>query len=170
MKYILVTLSLLVSLNLFSQEHAIEEQKTTTYYLIRHAEKDQSDKTNKDPQLTKAGEKRAKKWANVFSDVKFDMVYSTNYNRTKATAKPTALANNVDIKFYDPRNLNTEEFKKNTEGKTVLIVGHSNTTPMFANGLLGENKYKKISEDNNSNLYIVTITEDSKTSILLKIE
>ena len=58
------------------------EQKTTTYYLIRHAEKDQSDKTNRDPHLSEQGLKRAKNWATVLNDVKFDMVYSTNYNRT----------------------------------------------------------------------------------------
>ncbi|EDP69855.1 Phosphoglycerate mutase [Flavobacteriales bacterium ALC-1] len=146
------------------------EQKTTTYYLIRHAEKDQSDKTNRDPHLTEVGLKRADNWAKVFKDVKFDMVYSTNYNRTKETAAPTAKANNVEVSFYDPRNLNPKEFMAKTKGKTVLIVGHSNTTPMFTNGILGEKKYDMIAEDNNSNLYIVTVTKDSKTSKLSKVD
>lgn len=146
------------------------EEKTTTYYLIRHAEKDQSDKTNRDPHLTEEGLKRAENWSNVLKDVKFDMVYSTNYHRTKETAAPTAKANSVEVTFYDPRNMNPKEFKDVTKGKTVLIVGHSNTTPMFSNALVGEKKYDQISEDNNSNLYIVTITKDSKTSTLLKID
>ncbi|MFP4845827.1 histidine phosphatase family protein [Winogradskyella sp. PE311] len=146
------------------------EQKTTTYYLIRHAEKDQSDKTNRNPHLTEEGLKRAENWASILKDVKFDMVYSTDYHRTKETAAPTAKANNVEVSFYDPRNINPKEFMKSTKGKTVLIVGHSNTTPMFTNGLLGEKKYDMISEDNNANLYIVTISKDSKTSTMLKVD
>ena len=146
------------------------EQKTTTYYLIRHAEKNQSDKTNRDPHLTEEGLKRAENWANTLKDVKFDMVYSTDYHRTKETAAPTAKANNVEVTFYDPRNMNPKEFMASTKGKTVLIVGHSNTTPMFANGLIGDKKYDMIAEENNSNLYIVTITKDSKTSTLLKVD
>ena len=66
--------------------------------------------------------------------------------------------------------MNIENFKKDTNGKTVLIVGHSNTTPIFTNGLIGEKKYKMIDESNNANLYIVTISKDSKTSTLLKVD
>ncbi len=146
-----------------------EDDKTTTYYLIRHAEKDRSDKDDKDPHLTEAGQKRAENWANVLKDVKFNMVYSTDYNRTKETAIPTAKANNLELTIYDPSNMDGKAFIKATKGKTVLIVGHSNTTPMFANALAGDKKYAQISDDNNANLYIVTITGDSKTATLLKV-
>jgi len=146
------------------------DQKTTTYYLIRHAEKDRSDKTNRDPHLTEAGLKRADNWANVLKDVKFDMVYSTNYNRTKETAAPTAKTNTIEVSFYDPRDMKLKEFMKSTKGKTVLIVGHSNTTPMFTNGLLGEQKYEGIADDNNANLYIVTVTDISKSSTVLVVD
>lgn len=53
-----------------------------------------------------------------------------------------------------------------TKGKTVLIVGHSNTTPKFVNDLLGEVKYQDIADNNNANLYKVTITNDGKTDEL----
>lgn len=170
MKSLFFSLLFLFSFNIFAQETLEKEQKVTTYYLIRHAEKDESDKTNKDPHLTEEGKERAENWTKVFGDVKFDMVYSTNYNRTKETAEPTAKANNVDITFYDPRNLKHEDLIKETEGKTVLIVGHSNTTPMLTNALLNEKKYNQIDESNNANLYIVTITDYTKSSTLLKIE
>ncbi|MDB9782720.1 histidine phosphatase family protein [Winogradskyella sp.] len=150
------------------QKNTLKE--TTTYYLIRHAEKDQSDKTNRDPHLIEAGIKRANQWANVLKDVTFDMVYSSNYNRTKETAAPTAKANNVEVSFYDPRNLNSEKFQNTTKGKTVLVVGHSNTTPMFVNKLLGKKKYDMIAEDNNSNLYIVTVSKNSKTATVLVVD
>ncbi len=146
------------------------KQKTTTYYLIRHAEKNRSDKTNRNPHLAETGLKRANNWAKVLKEVKFDMVYSTDYNRTKETALPTAKANNLDLQFYNPSDMQIEAFMEKTNGKTVLIVGHSNTTPMFTNGLLGEKKYEAIADDNNANLYIVTVTEDSKTSKVLVID
>ncbi len=170
MKSLFFTLFLLISFNIFAQETSDKKQKVTTYYLIRHAEKDESDKTNKDPHLTEEGKKRAENWTEVFGNVKFDMVYSTNYNRTKETAEPTAKANKLDITFYDPRNLKLEEFIKETEGKTVLVVGHSNTTPILTNALLNEKKYNQIDESNNANLYIVTITDNIKSSTLLKIK
>ncbi len=146
------------------------ENKTTTYYLIRHAEKDRSDKTNRDPHLTEAGLKRADNWASILKDIKFDMVYSTNYNRTKETAAPAAKANNVDLNFYDPSDMKLKEFMAKTKGKTVLVVGHSNTTPMFTNGLLDKKKYDMIADDNNANLYIVTVSKDSRSSTVLVVD
>ncbi|NVJ89987.1 MAG: histidine phosphatase family protein [Flavobacteriaceae bacterium] len=142
----------------------------TTYYLIRHAEKDRSDTSNNNPNLSKKGQQRAQNWANYFSDIDLDAVYSTNYNRTIQTATPTAESKNLEILKYDPRNMYTDDFQKDTEGKTVLIVGHSNTTPYFANKILNENKYSDMDDNDNSSLYIVKISADKKTSEVLKID
>ena len=144
-------------------------QEVTTYYFIRHAEKQRLDKTNRNPDLNYAGVKRAESWKVVFSNVKFDAVYSTDYNRTKLTAKPTADAKGLPILLYNPRKMYTESFQYNTKGKTVLVVGHSNTTNAFVNKILGEEKYPQIDDKNNSNLYIVTVTDGKASSVLLKI-
>ena len=45
-------------------------EETTTYYLIRHAEKDRTDATNPNPSLTITGEQRAQNWAEYFKDKK----------------------------------------------------------------------------------------------------
>lgn len=145
-------------------------QEVTTYYLIRHAEKQRHNKEDKDPSLTFNGYKRADKWKAVLSNVKFDAVYSTNYNRTKETAKPTADANNLPILVYNPRNMYSESFKYNTKGKNILIVGHSNTTPAFVNKILGKKVYNQIDDKNNSNLYIVKVIEGKASATLLKID
>ena len=142
----------------------------TTYYLIRHAEKDRSDKTNRNPHLNEKGLERAKKWSEVFTNIDFDMIYSTDYHRTRETAMPTVEANKISLELYDPRSINYEEFLSDTQGKTVLIVGHSNTTPLFTNNLFGDNKYNQLDDNNNANLYIVTIINDTKTSTLLVID
>ncbi len=145
-------------------------QETTTYYFIRHAEKQRINPNDKDPILTFDGYKRADKWKEVFSNVKFNAVYSTNYNRTKLTAKPTADANGLPILMYDPRKMYSESFQYNTKGKNVVVVGHSNTTPVFVNKILGKQKYNQIDDSNNSNLYIVTVTGEKSTAVLLKID
>lgn len=166
-----IILILLITLVAFPscKEKTKEENEDfiATYYLIRHAEKDRGDKKNKDPHLTTIGRKRAENWKKHFKGVNFDAVYSTDYNRTKETANPTAKANNLVLHFYNPSDFKIEEFMEKTKGKTVLIVGHSNTTPKFANALLVEDKYDDIEDHNNANLYKVTFTKDGKFSELL---
>ncbi|MFY0604355.1 MAG: histidine phosphatase family protein [Flavobacteriaceae bacterium] len=163
-KILSILIIVLCSFTTFAQE------EVTTYYFIRHAEKVRTDKANRNPNLNADGLKRAKKWSQVFKNVKFDAVYSTNYNRTKQTAKPTADSKNLTIKMYNPRAMYDADFKANTKGKTVLIVGHSNTTPVFVNKILGNIKYGLIDDKNNANLYIVTITKGKVTDLLLKVD
>ena len=162
-KLVVLLVILFCSLSSFAQE-------VSTYYLVRHAEKDRSDKTNSNPELTDQGSQRALKWSSVFGDVAFDAVYSTNYLRTIATAQPTATAQGLEIQFYNPRELYSKEFRQATMGKTVLVVGHSNITPQFVNAILGINRYADIQDNNNANLYIVTRIKEETSSVLLKID
>ena len=160
---------LILTFTFFSLTLISYSQEVTTYYFIRHAEKLRIDKTDKNPNLNYNGYKRAEAWKDVFSNISFDAVYSTDYNRTKLTAKPTADSNNLPILLYNPNSMYSEAFKNNTKGKTVLVVGNSNTTNVFVNKILGVEKYEEINDNNNSNLYIVTITEGKSSSVLLKI-
>jgi len=164
-KYYLIYFVALLSFSAFSQEN-----ERSTYYLIRHAEKDRSDTTNKNPDLTIIGQKRAMKWSQILSKFGIDAIYSTNYKRTLQTAKPTADDNNVRIKIYDPFNIDMEIFCNETKGKNVLIVGHSNTTAAFANKLIGKEAYPEIKDDNNANLYIVTIEVEKISHVLIKMK
>lgn len=146
-----------------------QESTETTYYLIRHAEKDRTDKTNKNPNLNKKGLERAKKWAEYFKNIHLDAVYSTDYNRTQQTATPTANSKSLEIISYDPSKMNNTTFQTNTKNKTVLVVGHSNTTPFFANKILSAKKYSEMDDKDNSSLYIVKIIGDNKTSTIVKV-
>ena len=144
-------------------------QEVTTYYFIRHAEKLRVDKTERNPNLNSKGLKRAEAWKEVFSNISFDAIYSTDYNRTMLTAKPTAYSKNLPILMYNPRDMYSKTFQNKTKGKTILVVGHSNTTNVFANKVLGFDKYEEIKDNNNSNLYIVTVMNGNSSSILLQI-
>ena len=153
----------------FSLLSSCTKDKTTTYYLIRHAEKDRTDKTNRNPNLNEKGLERAKKWAKHFKNIDLDAVYSTNYNRTMQTATPTAESKKLQIINYDPRRMYDSIFQQNTNGKTVLVVGHSNTTPAFTNKILSEKKYGNMNDNDNASLYIVTISKDKKESKIEKV-
>lgn len=144
--------------------------ETTTYYLIRHSEKDRTNPRDRNPNLNIEGEKRAQNWAEYFKDTQIDAVYSTNYNRTIQTATPTALSNNLKVDTYDSRSMYDSIFQKITKGKSVLVVGHSNTTPVFANKILGEDKYENMADDDNATLFIITIKGDEITSETKKVE
>lgn len=147
MKYIYSILTLLL-MNISSA------QETTTIYLIRHAEKADA---SPDTELSEAGKARAQKWKAYFSDKNIVAIYSTPYKRTTTTAEPLAAANKLAITPYNPSELDLKTIAEKHTGKSVLIVGHSNTIPKYINKLLGENKYPDIDESEFGYMYIVTI-------------
>ena len=142
----------------------------STFYFIRHAEKDRTNPENPDPELNQNGLDRAIRWAEVFDPIPLDMVYSTNYERTSMTAAPTSIKKDIDIVYYDPNSLDIEEFKATNEGKNVLVVGHSNTTPMLVNKMIDMEKYGPMDDTDNSSLFIVRIIDGVPTDIRLKMD
>lgn len=142
----------------------------TTFYLIRHSEKDKSNPNNVDPELIQKGLDRAIRWAEVFDPIPLDAIYSTNYERTLMTAAPTSVKKNIDVQYYDPRAIDVEALKMDNAGKNVLIVGHSNTTPDLTNKILGNDKYDSLQEDDNASLFIIRIIDGVATDFRLKID
>ncbi|MCK5443958.1 MAG: histidine phosphatase family protein, partial [Maribacter sp.] len=87
------------------------EDTVSTFYFIRHAEKDRSDLNNVDPELTQKGLGRAMHWAEILNDVPIDAIYSTDYERTQMTAAPTAVKKNLTVQYYDFESINIDQFK-----------------------------------------------------------
>jgi broad specificity phosphatase PhoE len=143
-------LLILISFLSFSQN-----EDCTSIYLIRHAEKVRDGSKNSNPHLNAKGILRADKWKDILKHVKFDKVISTNLFRTLETASPISKSNDLKINTYVPSKEFYENFIKQNTGKTILIVGHSNTTPSFVNSLIDEDFYNDIKDDNNGNLYHV---------------
>lgn len=168
-KLILLFLPFLVACN-FENNSQTMESEMTTYYFIRHAEKDTTNPDDPDPELTEEGVNRSKKWAEVFKEISFDHIYSSNYKRTRSTAQRVADAQQKEVEIYDGSKLNDENFQERTKGKTVLVVGHSNTNPQFVNYIIGEKRYKDIDDKESGSLFIVTIHPGgTKTSEVLYI-
>ena len=164
-------LLILILLNTLLSISAQETDKhTTTYYLIRHAEKVRDNQKDPNPDLNERGLLRAQKWEEILQFISFDAIYSTDFKRTLKTVEPIAISNELEIQKYHPIKLDFEEFKKNTIGKNVLIVGHSNTIPQFTNTLIGKEKYPEIDDAEFSHLYIITIIENQITDLFLYID
>ncbi|MGO3182222.1 MAG: SixA phosphatase family protein [Aequorivita sp.] len=141
-----------------------------TYYLIRHAEKVRTDPKNQDPNLNAKGMARAKNWATYFEPIQIDEIYATKYIRTKQTISLIAEQKMISPKQYDPNSIYSEEFLKETNGKTVLIVGHNNTIPNLVNNLIGEEKFAAMEDNDNATLFKVTIDGDNKKVETIKVE
>ncbi len=131
----------------------------STYYFIRHAEKDRSDPEDIDPELNQKGLGRAMHWAEILNEVSLDAIYTTDYERTRMTAAPSAIKQEITEQYYDPGTLDIEAFQLENLGKNVLVVGHSNTTPDLVNRLLGEEKYEAMDDYDNGSLFIVTVVD-----------
>ncbi|WP_047245173.1 SixA phosphatase family protein [Maribacter thermophilus] len=144
-----------------------ENPDVTTFYLIRHAEKDRTYPDDADPELNQKGLGRAMHWAEILDEVDLDAIYSTDYNRTSMTAAPTSVKKNIDVQYYEPRDIDIEQFKKDNLNKKVLVVGHSNTIPDFVNQLIGEDKYPYIDDSENGTLFIVQLVGSTATSTKL---
>ena len=162
MKQFLFILLILFSIDLSGQD-------CTAIYLIRHAEKDRTDIKNKNPHLNELGKNSTFKWVEVFKNVQFDKIFSTNYNRTIETVTPISHEKKIEISIYSPSNMDYENFKSEILGEKVLVVGHSNTIPFFVNGLIRKEIYQQIDDLNNANLYKVTICNDNISHSLLYI-
>lgn len=131
-----------------------------TIYLVRHSEKDLTADNPSDPPLTLCGEKRSESLSSFLSAVDLDVVYSTNYNRTKNTARPTATSKGLAIEEYDPGKLKEFSTFLLESKQDALVVGHSNTTGVLAGLLIGE-ELGEFDLDIYNRVYQVVINNDS---------
>ena len=138
---------------------------TTQIFILRHTEKADD---SEDPDLSVQGIERAKYWKKVLQHTEIDHVYTTDFKRNIETALLISDNNSVKPELYYPMSFDVQKFLKLIKGKTVLIIGHSNTIPDMVNRLINENKYPPMSHTNYNILYLVTINEngDSSSSML----
>jgi len=103
----------------------IASAQKTTVWIVRHAEKDTAFINRQDPDLTATGQQRALDLAAYLQNENIIKVFSTDTKRTKQTAKHIK----APLEMYNPKNLTgiLDLITQHANGKSVLIVGHSNT-------------------------------------------
>lgn len=139
---------------------AQKNNETFTIYLVRHSEKSLTSDNPLDPSLTPCGEQRSESISSFLSAVDLDAIYSTNYNRTKNTALPTATSKGLEIVEYDDENLKDFSNFLLESKQDALVVGHSNTTGVLA-GLLASVELGEFDLNIYNRIYQVVICNDS---------
>lgn len=135
-----------------------------TVFLIRHAEKAQAPAG--DPVLSEAGRQRAARLPAMFANARPAAVFSTQYQRTRLTAQPTADAAGVPVTVLAIGKDNTGNYPEQMlaaicglpNGSTVLVVGHSNTVPAMVSAWTGE-PVTEISEGEFDRLFVVRLRD-----------
>jgi len=138
----------------------LAQQKVTTVILIRHAEK-MMDGTS-DPDLTESGRNRAVLLADLLSKAKIDAIYSTHYRRTENTVAPLAQRHGLIVQNYDGGKMpEVDAMLAKHQGGTIVICGHSNTTPAIVNYLIGKkDEFKNFDDEDYGNLVIVSLASN----------
>jgi broad specificity phosphatase PhoE len=148
----------------------------TTIYLVRHAEK-QTAPPN-DPPLTEAGLARAANLAGLLKPLGIKAVFTSQFLRTKETARPLAEAVGATPIVVDmisdrsaPGGIAERSIKALVErilehrGEAILVVGHSNTLPLIIQGL-GGGPVPEIPETEFDNLFVLTISEKGGVALV----
>jgi len=133
----------------------------TTVLVVRHADRD-----GQNDALTAAGEARAKELVHVAGRAGVSAVYCTKTARTRKTAEPLATASKLTPVELDPKDVDglVKKIRADQQGKTVLVVGHSNTVPMIL-AALGGPKLPDLAETDFDDLYVLTIGSGSPADV-----
>lgn len=136
----------------------------TTFIFLRHAEKAA---VGSDPYLSEAGNKQAKCVGKLLALENVKAIYSTPYNRTLQTAAPIAEHHQLEVSKYDASNAKIiDELKQKHKGQVVVVVGHSNTVPLFLNSLSGTASYKQMEENEYNKVFIAVASNYKPVKII----
>lgn len=162
------TLLVLVLFSVGFADIMAQTNPITTFILVRHAEK--GDDGTSDPDLNAEGIERAKRLASLLKNTALDAVYSTKYKRTKSTVLPVASEKGLEVQIYESIKPEViEGLISKHAGGTVLIGGHSNTTPQVANFLLGKEEFRNFSESEYGNILVISLVEKGKNVKVVKL-
>ncbi len=127
---------------------------STTFYVVRHAEKEvAAPNMTSDVELSSEGKQRAQalkerlKW-------KVDFILSTRTRRTMQTAEPLSSAIKKAIHVYDHSDTTKlKEYK--TSNENILFVGHSNTVDDIVNFFMDKKVLTDLPETSYGDLFII---------------
>jgi broad specificity phosphatase PhoE len=137
-----------------------------TIIIVRHAERQSGEG---DDSLSDAGRQRAERLAGVLRDAGVTHIFVSDLRRTLETAQPLAKVRNISpsriaIPRQGRRNVSAAELQgratllaisKLPRTAVVLVIGHSNTVPMFLTRL-GHGPTVTIADNEFDNVFVVT--------------
>lgn len=132
----------------------------TTIYLMRHGEKDTLGNPA-DPDLTAVGQARAQALRKLLVRKRPTAIFTTDTKRTRATVAPLAAAVKVEPEVYNARETTAlaQRLRRDYVGKTVVVVGHSNTLLPLIESLGGTPPVEEIGDNEYDYLFTIRIAE-----------
>jgi broad specificity phosphatase PhoE len=134
---------------------ADEACAAATVYVLRHAEKAPAG-DDPDVLLAPAGQRRAEALAQHLAAEPIEAIYATHLRRTQHTVAALAAALDREIRVLpaDDGARLLRRLRQGHCGRTVLVVGHSNTVPEILRGL-GVAEPPTIADDDYGTLWLV---------------
>ena len=147
---------------------AAQERAPITVILVRHAEKAEAPAA--DPPLTDAGEARARILATIARDAGVNAIITTQYLRTRETARPAAEALHIEpevVSAGGPRHVQevARRIMQEHKGQVVLVVEHSNLVPALVSAL-GATQPPAICDSEYDGLYVVLIPAATASHVI----
>jgi len=138
----------------------------TTVYIVRHAEKDTLTKID-DPELSAEGRARAQALNQLLARRQPAALFTTETKRARATLAPLAAALKLEPQAYDPkrgRDL-ADRILKEYAGKSVVIVGHSNTVLSLIDDFGGIPPVDEIRDNEHDYLFVVRVAPGMQPTV-----
>lgn len=137
----------------------------TTVILVRHAEKN-IEPNNPDPDLSPAGQARARELVRVLGVAGVNAIYATQYKRTQQTAKPLAYSLGLSVNVIDAKKTQdlVNSIRTANRGQTILVVGHSNSVPEII-AALGGGSVPEIPDSDYDNMFILEIYKSGSAKV-----
>ena len=122
----------------------VSDNQMTTVIALRHAETEKDGTQN--PPLSENGKKQVEDLIKALENAGVAAVFTTQFKRTFDTGKPLGEKLGVPVipveingqNLADYHNQIAEKILKEFSGKTVVVIGHSNTVPPIVQALSGK--------------------------------
>jgi phosphohistidine phosphatase SixA len=141
----------------------------TVVLVVRHAEKAGP---SGDVPLSSAGEARAQALVAIGREAGVSAVTTTQFQRTRQTGAPLAAAVGITPEVIDVKGGVAEHVKGIADairdryaGRTVLVVGHSNTVPAIVTALGGP-KLPDLCDDMYDDLFTVIVSAEGTARVV----
>ncbi|HEX4934372.1 MAG TPA: histidine phosphatase family protein [Gemmatimonadaceae bacterium] len=141
----------------------------TVVLVVRHAEKAGP---SGDVPLSPAGEQRAQALVGIGREAGVTAIITTQFQRTRQTAAPTATALGITQEVIDVKGGVPEHalgiataIRTRFSGRTVLVVGHSNTVPAIV-AALGGPRLPDLCDESYDDLFTVIVPAEGPARLV----
>lgn len=140
----------------------------TTAFVVRHGEKLNPNGTDQSEPLSDLGKQRALRLRDTLLRAGVTRIFSTDFVRTRETARPLAEALGVPVELYETPEGVVEDVITESRGDIALVVAHSNTVSQVISGLGPSVTFTLLPDSDFDNLFVVSRAGSSRRVVNLQ--